>query len=241
MAAPCDPDFEALLRNLPALLGQTDRLAHSVNQLSPDRERLSAVAPELRHSGRCRFSPGLAYGRHFGPPLPSARQAAVMILLEPRQEGWTIPLTVRPQHLPDHAGQVCLPGGRLEVGETHAMAAAREFCEELGLDHFPANILGPLQGLYVFNSDFHLIPYLAVTRTALAYRPAPSEVAQVVHLPVAHLLNPAQAIQRKHVRGSVCWSALGIDVAGQHIWGATAMVLGELAELLRPLFSASDT
>jgi 8-oxo-dGTP pyrophosphatase MutT (NUDIX family) len=159
-----------------------------------------------------------------------------MILIEPREGQWSIPLTVRPQHLPDHAGQVCLPGGRLEPGESHALAAQREFCEELGLEDFPAHILGPLQSLWVFNSDFHLTPYLAVAEHTMTYRPSPSEVAQIVHLPVAHLLDTSTHNQRQHQRGQVRWSALGIDVADQHIWGATAMVLGELAELLRPLF-----
>ncbi|MGN6543888.1 MAG: NUDIX hydrolase [Aureliella sp.] len=194
-----------------------------------------AVSAEYaaRHAGRRRFSPSLSYGRHFAPPLPTARRAAVMVLFEPDGDSWSIPLTVRPHHLPDHPGQVCLPGGRLEPGETVIEAAEREFCEELGLDSFPAATLGHLQSIYVYNSDFYLTPCLAVARRRLEYRPHAGEVESVIHLPIEHLLDLDRHVVRAHKRGRVSWTALGIEYAGAHVWGATAIVLGEVAEILR--------
>ncbi len=74
--------------------------------LSPEFNR--SVTCSQRHAGRSRFSPSLAYGRHFCPPLPTAKAAAVMMLIQPYEGQWAIPLTVRPNHLPDHrAKSVC--------------------------------------------------------------------------------------------------------------------------------------
>ena len=100
-------------------------------QLIRLRDRLAEPLP-----GRCaqaRFEPELAYGRHSGPAPSSARQAAVVVLLYEHAGEWTTPLTVRPAHLTNHAGQVSLPGGLVEPGETTAAAALRELEEELGV------------------------------------------------------------------------------------------------------------
>src|SRR5476651_2102077 len=78
-----------------------------------------------RHEGR-RFAPGLSYGRHFGPAPITARRAAVMVLLFRRGGCWHIPLTQRPSTLLRHGGQISLPGGTIEPGESSAEAAARE-------------------------------------------------------------------------------------------------------------------
>lgn len=213
-------DFLLARLSMPDEIGQDGHVAMSAQY-------------SVRHAGRRRFSPSLSYGRHFAPPLPTARRAAVMVLFEPYGDSWSIPLTVRPHHLPDHPGQVCLPGGRLESGETVSEAAEREFCEELGLARFPAATLGHLQSIYVYNSDFHLTPCIAVVDRKLEYRPHAGEVESVIHLPIEHLLDIERHVVRAHSRGRVSWTALGIEYDGAHIWGATAMVLGEVAEVLR--------
>ncbi len=190
---------------------------------------------QQRYESARRFSPSLSYGRHFGPPMHDARYAAVMILLEPSDSGWTIPLTVRPNHLPDHPGQVCLPGGRLEAGESAAQAAEREFCEELGFTRFPSQTIGSLQSIYVYNSNFYLTPCVAIASQPQTYSPNPEEVEQVVHMPLAHLMDLDHHIVKAHRRGRVGWTALGIEVGGVHVWGATAIVLGDLAAVLQQM------
>lgn len=256
MNTKCDPDVEQLVELLSLSLqtsgiakthadvcwlsGETGgpTLGNSSRAACPwmqaDTASLATLAE--RHASRRRFSPSLAYGRHFCPPLPTARQAAVMILLEQRESGWAIPLTVRPHHLPDHPGQVCLPGGRLEPGENVLQAAEREFCEELGLAEFPARTLGELQSVYVYNSDFFLTPCVAVVDHQLDYQANPAEVESIVYLPLEHLFDLNRHVVQIHSRGRLSWSALGIESEGIHVWGATAIVLGELAALLNPLF-----
>lgn len=189
---------------------------------------------QRRQESRARFSPSLSFGRHFAPPLPSAKEAAVLVLLERREGQWTIPLTVRPKHLPDHPGQISFPGGRLEGNEDHLEAALREFTEELGTE-FVGDIIGELFPIYVYNSNYHVRPFLAVSNQTLEYSPCKREVERIVHMPVK-LLNDEQAHPELGFgRGSLQWKAKAVQVDIDHVWGATAIMLGDVAALLRDL------
>jgi 8-oxo-dGTP pyrophosphatase MutT (NUDIX family) len=192
--------------------------------------------PELlpaRQAARAAYSPGLSYGRHFGPAFPTARPAAVVLLIEPRDDQWTIPLTVRAANLPDHPGQVSLPGGRLESGESFRQAAEREFLEELGCELTADHWLGELLPLYVYHSDFYVRSFVAISDRAYVFHPCATEVARVVHLPLSVLVNSAQSNHREFTRGLTSWSAPAIEAAGATVWGATAMILADLGTLLR--------
>ncbi len=200
------------------------------NQLQTALEEPALLAP--RQAARGAFSPALAYGRHFGPPAPTARQAAVLVLLEPRDGQWTIPVTVRPDHLPDHPGQVSLPGGRLEAGESHRQAAEREFFEELGCELEPDQILGELLPLYVYHSDYFVRSFVAISERLYDYQPCVREVSRVLHVPLSALTCDPVASRQEFSRGLATWSAPTMQAPGATIWGATAMILAELAALL---------
>jgi 8-oxo-dGTP pyrophosphatase MutT (NUDIX family) len=157
----------------------------------------------------------------------------VIALLFQRSGRWHIPLTQRPDTL-RHGGQISLPGGTIEAGETSAAAAERELVEELGVDT-SVELLGQLRDSYVYVSDFVVTPWLAVTSQSPAWQPHTDEVARVVELPLDVLLDDRIVCTTTIQRGPVVFRAPGFHFQGDCIWGATAIILAELASLLRTL------
>ena len=156
-----------------------------------------------------------------------------MILLYPHNQRWHLPLTLRPAELSNHAGQVSLPGGAVEPGETAWEAAVREFHEELGGEGHEIDSLGPLSPIYVSASNYTVHPSVGVCSKRPDLVPNPDEVAELLEIPLGHLLDPAnfghferesdgQSCRIPHFR----WQPY-------RIWGATCMILGELVTVLR--------
>jgi 8-oxo-dGTP pyrophosphatase MutT (NUDIX family) len=156
----------------------------------------------------------------------------VTILFYPVSGAWHIPLTLRPEHLHDHGGQISLPGGRLEEGETFVEAACRELQEEIAVAASQIDILGSLCPTYVYASNYRVDPILACARTRPPFRRDPREVVEIIQLPVAHLLDPANHGRHEVRQGAICFTAPHIALGSLRIWGATGLILGELIALL---------
>jgi len=199
-------------------------------------QRLANALDDERRGGaaRVRMSPELSYGRHAGPAPHTARQAAVTLLLFRRAGRWHLPLTERPATLTRHAGQVSLPGGALEPGESACQAAMRELNEELGIDG-GVEIVGRLADCYVFASDFLVMPWVAAADFEPLWKPHDSEVQGVVELPLDALLDERSFGRITIERGPLAFHAPCIRVGDACIWGATSVILAELADVLREI------
>jgi 8-oxo-dGTP pyrophosphatase MutT (NUDIX family) len=200
--------------------------------------RLAAALRAGPPRERCRqtMSPELGYGRHAGPAPHTARKAAVVLLLFKRNGAWHLPLTERPDTLTRHAGQISLPGGAVDAGESSTEAALRELHEELGFDA-PVTILGQLADCYVFASDFLVAPWVAASTHDLEpiWQPHDHEVKNVIELPIKLLLNDHAIGNLKIERGPLVFRAPCYELGTTRIWGATSIILNELAGLLRQL------
>ena len=143
-----------------------------------------------------------------------------------------IVLTVRADSLGRHSGQVSLPGGGVEPGETFEQAALREAHEEIGLPLESVRVLGALTSLDIPVSSFRLHPVVAVTTSRPTLFPSDAEVAQILEVSVDQLLDPAHFVLTERERDGFALTIPAFHVGGQEVWGATAMVLAEFLTLL---------
>ena len=190
-------------------------------------------------SAQARFQPELSFGRHRGPAPARARPAAVLVLLYPHRGSWHIPLILRPAHMLDHANQVSLPGGVIETGESSRQAALREFTEELGAAADGVELLGRLSELYLFASDYRVLPWVGAVDVPPQWNPSAHEVQRVLEVPLVHLLDPANVGSFERGQRGVAHTAPCYRFESERIWGATSMILAELVEILVRLPSSS--
>jgi 8-oxo-dGTP pyrophosphatase MutT (NUDIX family) len=181
------------------------------------------------------MSPELSYGRHAGPAPHTARPAAVAVLFFRRNGHWHLPLIERPATLSRHGGQIGLPGGVIDPGESSMQAVQRELHEELGF-YKPHLVIGQLTDCYVFASDFLVTPWIIATfEPNMSWRPHHHEVKSVVELPLEVLFDQ-RAVGRTIIeRGPLKFSAPCLKFGAACIWGATSVILGELGEVIRTL------
>lgn len=199
---------------------------------------------EVRAALRRTPLPGAIAHARMAPPgrpalipsgLPPEQQAAVLLLLYPREGQLHFVLTRRAAGLSHHGGQIALPGGRFEARDgSLARTALREGEEELGADLSAAELLGALSPLYVPSSRFVVHPFVASLHAAPTFAPPANEVTAICHVPLGALLEPTA---RTHVRRWLEHEDSWVEVPAWRfdtweVWGATAMLLSEFAALL---------
>ncbi len=206
--------------------------AEPMNQQLPEQlaARLRQELPGPRIAKRVGSELDLAL--RYGPPSPGVRQAAVLVLLYPHEDQWHLPLTRRPEHLANHAGQISLPGGQIDPGETAAEAALREFHEELGTPGHDIDLLGQLSSLNVAASNFRIAPIVGTCGHRPAMTPSPAEVAELLEPPLAAVVDPGVAGHHLRRSAQESYAAPHIDWGTHRIWGATCLILSELAIVL---------
>jgi 8-oxo-dGTP pyrophosphatase MutT (NUDIX family) len=159
------------------------------------------------------------------------RHAAGLLLVVPRGAHGHVVLTVRGDSV-RHAGQVSLPGGAVEPGETFEQTALREAYEEVGLVPDKVEIVGRLTPLAIPVSGFSLHPIVAAARAGPGLRASDGEVARIVEAPIRELLDPRRILWRSMIRDGVTIDVPIFATRDVEIWGATAMVLAEFLKLL---------
>jgi 8-oxo-dGTP pyrophosphatase MutT (NUDIX family) len=180
---------------------------------------------QMTPAGRSRRRPAALSGE--------GRIGAVLLLLYGFNGELFLVLTKRRDDLSSHAGQVSFPGGRQEPDEPLTETALRETEEEIGVPAAGVDLLGRLSPLYIPPSDFTVYPFVGWRTTRPLFAAQPAEVAEIIEVPLRHLLDPAtRQVGEMRFFGQT-HQVPYYRVGAYQVWGATAMMLSEFLARVR--------
>lgn len=204
----------------------------------PERVRRLQAAMQARLPGHDHFvelsgyqRPDIAQVKAMDPP---PRESAVLAMLYPKNGELYTLLMLRPTYDGVHSAQVSFPGGKREPSDgTLERTALREFTEETGAAP-DLTVLGPLSEVYIPPSRLLVTPFVAYTEELGALKPDPREVAALIETPLDTLLRD-DILKRRELFIAVLGRTAEVpyfEVEGHVVWGATAMMIAELRQLL---------
>ena len=198
------------------------KLGNSLNTVLPGRKGQEMMSPLPIDEQRFSRNDSEKY-----------RKSAVLLLFYPIDGECWIPFIKRPKYLGVHSGQVSLPGGKWESADPSLKATAlREAEEEIGIDPRKVEILGSLTDLYVPLSNFKITPYVGFTFDKPHFNPDPLEVERIITCSFDTLIDgKIRKSGEIRTETGLTLTSPYFDIDREVVWGATAMILGELMYL----------
>lgn len=180
-----------------------------------------------------------------GTPSPVERDgaspSAVLVPLFDDDDGdLKLVLTRRSWELRTHRGEVSFPGGRVESGETPAQAALREAWEEVDLDRDSVELLGELDHLTTVTRRAYIVPVVGLLAEPPRLTPNPSEVDEVLVVPVSELMAPEVFREERWGTEELSRPIYFFELFGDTVWGATAAVLRQMLSRLVGVDAGTD-
>jgi 8-oxo-dGTP pyrophosphatase MutT (NUDIX family) len=162
------------------------------------------------------------------------KKSGVLLLFYPDEGAVYFPLIKRPQYPGVHSGQVGFPGGKMEPSDPDILfTALREAEEEIGIDAGKVEVLGRLSDLYIPTSNFLVTPVVGFIQEKPSFVPEQREVARIITTEVISLFHPEVRKQTQlAVGGGMYLDTPYFAVEEEVVWGATAMILSELIQIL---------
>jgi 8-oxo-dGTP pyrophosphatase MutT (NUDIX family) len=207
------------------------------------RAALAWPLPGLDAQLRMPPQPRLGWDPHRVPG--GLRDAAALVLVYPHHGRLHVPLTVRGGSMRTHTGQVSLPGGAVDAGESFEAAALREAAEEVGVDAADVTVLGRLTPLHIPVSGFMLHSVVGVAGERPVFQTAEWEVARLLEVPLPFLDAP-ETLRTERRERRAGGRVIEVEVPyfavdGEKVWGATAMILAEFLAVTRAARLTAET
>lgn len=166
-----------------------------------------------------------------------AKESGVLALLFPVQEELNLLLIKRTEDGRPHSGQISFPGGRKEEEDPDLQTTAlRETFEEVGVPSSEIEILGALSSLYIPVSYSNVFPYVGFTHERPDYALSLDEVQYTIEVPLKELFSPdiksVKSIKPSAFPDITIKAPVYEWDADHMIWGATAMMISELEEMM---------
>lgn len=166
------------------------------------------------------------------------RMAAVMMLFYPKQDQTHLVLIVRNTYEGVHSAQIAFPGGKFEKSDFNfENTALRETSEEIGVEPEKIEIIKHFTPMYIPPSNFLVHPFLGFSNEELVFYPDIREVAGIIELPLSVFLDD-DIIMEARLSTSYGANILvpAFNIQDHVVWGATAMILSELRDVLKETF-----
>ncbi len=172
--------------------------------------------------------------KSYDHELPEVKMSSVLLLVFPDGDQLYTCLMKRPVTMRHHPGQISFPGGKVEKDDlSEEMTALREAREEVGIDPSAIEIFGKLSALYVEVSRFSIQPILAWADQKPEFSVNAGEVEELILLPLNLFLTDETILETILETISGPLQVKYYPFNGEFIWGATAMILSELIEILK--------
>lgn len=170
--------------------------------------------------------------------VDSARvAAAVIVVIATNELEQRIVLTRRSQEVEHHKGEICFPGGVKDSQDTNLLETAlREAHEELGISATDVEILGALGTVCPMTTPFIIHPYVGLIPYPYVFEPNPSEVAEVLQVPLSHLQDPTNYREEARLQDGQILRERYYEYKGHLIFGATARILAQALKSIQGSF-----
>ncbi|HBX51675.1 MAG: hypothetical protein A2W98_05800 [Bacteroidetes bacterium GWF2_33_38] len=200
-------------------------LEQRLNAMLPGADAQKLLSPSLRNS-------------HFELDKENecTKASAVLLYIYPFNKNLHIAFIKRQTYNGVHSGQISFPGGKRETSDKSLeFTALRESNEEIGIDIKDVRIIGKLTPLFIPVSNIIVFPFVGVSTKKPHFRINENEVVEIIHVKLNDLNN-----QDNYKRKNIIENGFDIDVPyfdarGNHVWGATAMILSEFIEMLKEI------